>query len=147
MSMIYCVTILRDVLCSRLLSISNMAAASSTTIHALGNLQQLSKKERMFLTNGLKDRKLFPPLPKPDEHGWLTSHSETKQSHNSWSRRFQTVIPPSRKDKKKICLFPLGDEWTDSEVEVDRSNNKESFLSLLQRFAAIFFTGNSVKFL
>ena len=118
-----------------------MVAASSITIHELGNLQHLSKEEKTFLTKGLKDSKLFPPLPTPDEDDWLSSHSETKQSHNSWSRKFQTVIPPARKGKKKIWLVPLGDEWTGSEVKLDKSGRKESFLSLLQRFAAIFFTG------
>lgn len=118
-----------------------MAAASSTTVHDLVNLQQLSVGEKRFLKAGLKDRELFPQLPTPDEHDWLTSHSEAKQSHSSWLRKFQTVIPPTRKDKKKICLVPLGDDWTDSEVEVDKSGTKESFLSLLQRFATIFFTG------
>lgn len=121
-----------------------MATASSTTIHDLGNLQQLSQEEKTFLTKGLKDRKLFPPLPTPDEHAWLSSHSETEQSHDTWSRKFQTVIPPARKDKKKICLVPLGNEWTASEVEVEKDGRKESFLALLQRFASIFFTGFQV---
>ena len=123
-----------------------MAAESSTTVHDLGNLQLLSKEEKKFLTSGLQDRRLFPPLPIPDEHDWLTSHSETKQSHNSWSRRFETVVPPIRRDKKKICLVPLGDEWTDSEVQVDKSGKRESFLTLLQSFAAIFFTGKLINF-
>lgn len=121
-----------------------MATASTTTVRDLGNLQQLSKKEKTFLVNGLKDRELFPLLPEPDKHEWLSSHSESKQSHSSWWQRLQSVIPPSRKDKKKICLVPLGDDWTQSEVELDKSGKRESFISLLQRFAAIFFTGFQV---
>ena len=118
-------------------------ATASSTIHDLGNLQQLSEEEKTFLSNGLTGRKLFPPLPTPDEHAWLSSHSETKQSHNTWSRKFQTLIPPERKDKKKICLVPLGNEWTASKVEVEKGGREESFLSLLQRFASIFFTGKA----
>lgn len=124
-----------------------MATASTTTVHDLGNLQNLSKKEKAFLVNGLKDNKLFPVLPEPDKHDWLSSHSERKQSYNSWWQRLQTAIPPSRKDKKKICLVPLGDDWTESEVEIDKSGKKESFLSLLQHFAAVFFTGFQVDVL
>ena len=124
-----------------------MAAASTATVQDLGNLQDLSKKEKTFFVDGLKDNKLFPALPEPDRHDWLSSHSETKQSHNSWWQRLQTAIPPSRKDKKKICLIPLGDEWTQSEVEIDKNGKKESFLSLLQLFAAVFFTGFQVDVL
>lgn len=124
-----------------------MATALTTTVHDLGNLQNLSKKEKAFLVNGLKDNKLFPVLPEPDKHDWLSSHSERKQSYNSWWQRLQTAIPPSRKDKKKICLVPLGDDWTESEVKIDKSGKKESFLSLLQHFAAVFFTGFQVDVL
>ena len=122
----------------------NMATVSTTTIHDLGNLQQLSKEEKTFLTKGVNDRGLFPSLPKPDDDDWLSSHPETKQSHNSWWQRFQTVISPARRKKKKICLVPLGDEWTNSEVELDKSGTKENFLSVLQRFATVFFTGFQV---
>ena len=121
-----------------------MASVSTTTVHDLGNLQRLSKREKTFLLNGLKDRELFPTLPKPDKDDWLSSHSETKQSHNSWWQKLQSVIPPCRKDKKKICLVPLGEEWTGFQVQLDKSGKKESFLSMLKRFATLFFTGFEV---
>lgn len=124
-----------------------MATLPTATIQALGNLRDLSKKEETFFVNGMKDRKLFPVLPEPDKHDWLSSHSETKQSHDSWWQRLQTVISPSRKDKKKICLVPLSDEWTQSEVEIDKNGKKQRFLSLLQHFAAVFFTGFQVDVL
>ena len=121
-------------------SSSSSSSFITTTVRDLGNLQQLSKKEKAFLTEGIKDKKLFPPLPTPDEDAWLSSHTETQQSHAAWSRKFQSVVTAASQNNK-ICLVPLGDEWTESEVDVDKSGNKESFLSLLQRFAAAFFTG------
>ena len=121
-------------------SSSSSSSFITTTVRDLGNLQQLSKKEKAFLTEGIKDKKLFPPLPTPDEDAWLSSHTETQQSHAAWSRKFQSVVTAASQNNK-ICLVPLGDEWTESEVDVDKSSNKESFLSLLQRFAAAFFTG------
>lgn len=63
---------------------------------------------------------------------------------NQNNHTIQSVIPASRKDKKKICLVPLGEEWTESEVEVDKTGLKESFISLLQRFATLFFMGFQV---
>ncbi|XP_073229008.1 archaemetzincin-2-like [Porites lutea] len=124
-------------------SSSSSSSFITTTVRDLGNLQQLSKKEKAFLTEGIKDKKLFPPLPTPDEDAWLSSHTETQQSHAAWSRKFQSVVTAASQNNK-ICLVPLGDEWTESEVDVDKSSNKESFLSLLQRFAAAFFTGYQV---
>ena len=121
-------------------SSSSSSSFITTTVRDLGNLQQLSKKEKAFLTEGIKDKKLFPPLPTPDEDAWLSSHTETKQSHAAWSRKFQSVVTAASQNNK-ICLVPLGDEWTESEVDIDKSSRKESFLSLLQRFAAAFFTG------
>ena len=121
-------------------SSSSSSSFITTTVRDLGNLQQLSKKEKAFLTEGIQDKKLFPPLPTPDEDAWLSSHTETQQSHAAWSRKFQSVVTAASQNNK-ICLVPLGDEWTESEVDVDKSSNKESFLSLLQRFAAAFFTG------
>ena len=121
-------------------SSSSSSSFITTTVRDLGNLQQLSKKEKAFLTEGIKDKKLFPPLPTPDEDAWLTSHTETQQSHAAWSRKFQSVVTAASQNNK-ICLVPLGDEWTESEVDIDKSSKKESFLSLLQRFAAAFFTG------
>lgn len=124
-----------------------MAAALLATSYDLGDLKQLSKEEKTFLKKGLKDEKLFPALPTPDEDSWLTVHPESGQSHNSWMNFFQATIPPSRKQKKQIYLVPLGDEWTDSEVKVDERGKKESFLSLLHRVAAIFFSGFQVDVL
>ena len=121
-------------------SSSSSSSFITTTVRDLGNLQQLSKKEKAFLTEGIEDKKLFPPLPTPDEDAWLSSHTETQQSHAAWSRKFQSVVTAASQNNK-ICLVPLGDEWTDSEVDIDKSSRKESFLSLLQRFAAAFFTG------
>ena len=121
-------------------SSSSSSSFITTTVRDLGNLQQLSKKEKAFLTEGIEDKKLFPPLPTPDEDAWLSSHTETQQSHAAWSRKFQSVVTAASQNNK-ICLVPLGDEWTESEVDIDKSSNKESFLSLLQRFAAAFFTG------
>ena len=120
-------------------SSSSSSSFLTTTVRDLGNLQQLSKKEKAFLTEGIEDKKLFPPLPTPDGHAWLASHTETQQSHAAWSRKFQSVVPAASQNNK-ICLVPLGDEWTESELDIDKSSRKESFLSLLQRFAAAFFT-------
>ena len=118
-----------------------MATASTTTVRDLGNLQRLPKEEKTFLTKGLKNRSLFPALPEPDEDDWLSSHSEMKETHDSWWQRFQSVISPVREKKKKVYLVPLGEKWATSEVELDKIGTKESFLSLLQRFASVFFTG------
>ena len=102
-----------------------MATASTTTIRDLGNLQRLPKEEKTFLTKGLKNRSLFPALPEPDEDDWLSSHSEMKQTHDSWWQRFQSVISPVREKKKKIYLVPLGKKWATSEVELDKIGTKE----------------------
>ncbi|KAK2548855.1 Archaemetzincin-2 [Acropora cervicornis] len=42
-------------------------ALSTSTLRDLGDIKTLPKKEKMFLTKGLKNETLFPVLPTPNE--------------------------------------------------------------------------------
>ena len=147
----FCVTHNNPKACTQSpLDILYFKMATSTTpcsYSDIGNLRNLPLKEKNFLKRSLQNRALFPSLSKPGKHDWLRSHREQPQSVERWSYRVQTNISASRRSNRNIYLVPLGDDWAESEVELSNNRKKEKFMSLLQRFAALFFNGFEVKIL